>query len=171
MCTLCMFKLKSDEYYEDLYERNKNGVRWSGKGRVSIVKCDDVFTEVKVLGVSPETPEEEIGVFLQTFGEIIGDVRKGKIRGTPIHDGSFIYKMILTESIPCFVPQAEDGEMWVVRHEGQDQTCFKCLGSGHMSRTCTEQPHQFGKDCRLAAKAWRAQLLYAAEQERIAILT
>ena len=164
----CMFKVKTDVYYEHLYDRTKDGIRWSGKGRVSIVKCDDVFTEVKVLGVSPETPEVDIGVFLSAYGEIIGDIRRGKIKGTNIHDGSYFLKMILTEGLPCFVPQAEEGEMWVIRHEGQDQTCFKCLGTGHMSRTCTEQPHQFGKDCRLAAKAWRAQLLYAAEQERIA---
>ena len=58
--------------------------------------------------------------------------------------------------------------MWVVRHEGQDQTCFKCLGTGHMSRGCSEVPFQFGKECRLAAKAWRAKLLLAAEDERIA---
>ena len=37
-----------------------------------------------------------------------------------------------------------------------------------MSRGCSEESFHFGKECRLAAKAWRAQVLLAAEDERIA---
>ena len=164
----CMVKLKTEDYHDQIYEKVKDGVRWTGKGRVDAFKCNDVFTEVKVLGVSSETPLEEVGVFLQTFGEIIGDVKKGRVKNSNILDGTYYVKMILAESIPAFIPHPEDGEMWVVRHEGQDQTCFKCLGTGHMSRVCQDEPNQFGKECRLAAKAYRAQLLNDAEQARLA---
>ena len=163
----CMFKLKTDQYHDIVYDKIKDGVRWTGKGRVDVFKCNDVFTEVKVLGVSPETQMEEIGAYLQRYGEVIGEIRRGRVKNTDILDGTYHGKMILSESIPAFVPQTDEGEMWVVRHEGQDQTCFKCLGTGHMSRGCAEEPYQFSKECRLAAKAWRAQLILAAEQERI----
>ena len=49
----CMFKLKTDQYHDTIYDKIKDGVRWTGKGRVDVFKCNDVFTEVKVLGVSP----------------------------------------------------------------------------------------------------------------------
>ena len=163
----CMVKMKTEDYYDMIYEKVKDGVRWTGKGRVDAFKCNDVFTEVKILGVSPETPQEEVGVFLQTFGDIIGELKRGRVKNSNILDGTYYAKMILAESIPSFIPHPEDGEMWVVRHEGQDQTCFKCLGTGHMSRACQDEPNQFGKECRLAAQAYRAKLISDAEQNRL----
>ena len=178
----CLVKLKTDDYFENTLSKIKDGVLWSGKGMVSGFRCDDVFTEVKIFGVSSETDMEDVQGFMQAFGEVIGGIRAGKVRGTNIPDGTYYMKMILTESIPYLVPHAEEGEMWVIRHEGQDQTCFKCFGTGHMSRDCEDQANQFGKDCRLAAKAWKEYLLTeaqnlrnehqndeaAAEQERLA---
>ena len=163
----CLFKVKTDEYFEELLPKVRDGILWSGKGMVSGYRCDDIFTEVKVQGVSSETDKEEVLVYMQVFGEIIGGIRMGKVKGTNIHDGTYYMRMILTESIPSLVPHSEDGEMWVVRHEGQDQTCFKCFGTGHMSRNCEDQPNQFGKECRIAAKAWKAKVLQEAEQERL----
>ena len=60
----CMFKLKTEQYHDIIYDKIKDGVRWTGKGRVDVFKCNDVFTEVKVLGVSPETEVEDIGAYL-----------------------------------------------------------------------------------------------------------
>ena len=56
--------------------------------------------------------------------------------------------------------------MWVIRHEGQDTTCFKCFGTGHLSKDCEDQANQFGRDCRLAAKAWKEFLLREAQDLR-----
>ena len=162
----CLVKMKSDESFDEALAKIKDGLLWSGKGMVSGFRCDDVFTEVKIAGVSPETDKLDVEVFMQTFGEVIGGIRPGKVKGTNIPDGTFYMRMILTESIPFLVPHSDEGEMWVVRHEGQDPTCFKCFGTGHMSKDCEDQPNQFGKECRLAAKAWKAQLLREAEDRR-----
>ena len=164
----CMFNLKTDQYHDTIYDKIKDGVSCTGKVRVDVFKCNDIFTEVKVLGVSPETNIEDIVAYLIIYGEVIGDIRRGKVKNTAIFVGNYHVKMILSESILAFVPKTEECEMWVVRHEGQDQTCLKCLGTGHMSRGCSEVSFQFGKECRLAAKAWRAKLLLAAEDEKIA---
>ena len=165
----CLVKLKTEDYFEEALAKIKDGLLWSGKGMVSGYRCDDVFTEIKVCGVSPETDKEDVQVYMQVFGEIIGGIRVGKVKGTNIPDGTFYMRMILTDSIPSLVPHSDDGEMWVVRHEGQDPTCFKCFGTGHMSRLCEDQPNQFGKECRLAAKAWKATLLREAAERRQSI--
>eukprot|EP00092_Neocalanus_flemingeri_P040630 GFUD01044241.1.p1 GENE.GFUD01044241.1~~GFUD01044241.1.p1 ORF type:complete len:493 (+),score=123.44 GFUD01044241.1:119-1597(+) len=162
----CLVKLKNDEYFEETLARVKDGLLWSGKGMVSGFRCDDVFTEVKILGVSPETSKDEVQAYMQVFGEIIGAIRIGRVKGTNIPDGTYYMRMILTESIPSMVPHSEDGEMWVVRHEGQDLTCFKCFGTGHMSKDCEDQPNHFGKECRLAAKDWKERLLKEAQEKR-----
>eukprot|EP00092_Neocalanus_flemingeri_P040633 GFUD01044244.1.p1 GENE.GFUD01044244.1~~GFUD01044244.1.p1 ORF type:complete len:470 (+),score=117.92 GFUD01044244.1:119-1528(+) len=162
----CLVKLKNDEYFEETLARVKDGLLWSGKGMVSGFRCDDVFTEVKILGVSPETSKDEVQAYMQVFGEIIGAIRIGRVKGTNIPDGTYYMRMILTESIPSMVPHSEDGEMWVVRHEGQDLTCFKCFGTGHMSKDCEDQPNHFGKECRLAAKDWKERLLREAQEKR-----
>eukprot|EP00092_Neocalanus_flemingeri_P040632 GFUD01044243.1.p1 GENE.GFUD01044243.1~~GFUD01044243.1.p1 ORF type:complete len:505 (+),score=130.49 GFUD01044243.1:119-1633(+) len=162
----CLVKLKNDEYFEETLARVKDGLLWTGKGMVSGFRCDDVFTEVKILGVSPETSKDEVQAYMQVFGEIIGAIRIGRVKGTNIPDGTYYMRMILTESIPSMVPHSEDGEMWVVRHEGQDLTCFKCFGTGHMSKDCEDQPNHFGKECRLAAKNWKERLLKEAQEKR-----
>ena len=162
----CLVKLKSDVYFEETLAKVRDGILWSGKGMVTGFRCDDVFTEVKIFGVSPETDKQDVQGFMQAFGEVIGGIRVGKVKGTNIPDGTFYMRMILTESIPYLVPHSDEGEMWVVRHEGQDSTCFKCFGTGHMSKDCEDQPNQFGKECRLAAKAWKELLLREAQERR-----
>jgi hypothetical protein len=162
----CLVKLKSEDYFEETLTKIKEGLLWSGKGMVSGFRCDNVFTEVKIFGVSPETNKEDVEAYMQAYGETVGFIRHGKVKGTNIPDGTFYMRMILTESIPSLVPHADEGEMWVVRHEGQDPTCFKCFGTGHMSRLCEDQPNQFGKECCLAAKAWKDLLLRESQNRR-----
>ena len=50
--------------------------------------------------------------------------------------GDFILRMKLSEPIPRLMPEPGDGDVWVCYYEGQEDSCWRCMEPGHMTREC-----------------------------------
>jgi hypothetical protein len=50
--------------------------------------------------------------------------------------GDFLLRMKLSHPIPRLMPEPADGDVWVCYYEGQEDSCWKCMAPGHMTRDC-----------------------------------
>ena len=137
----CFVGLPSKEKMDEVWERIKDGIVWSGKGLVAPFLCEDRYTEVKIKGCNYQTDELELGAQMGFYGEVLSCKEyRTKIKGIGGQlggrTGDFLLKMKLQRPIPRLLPIADDGELWVAYYEGQEDVCWKCFLPGHFTRAC-----------------------------------
>lgn len=137
----CFVGLPSEEILLECWDRIKEHVTWTGKGDVAPFLCTDSYTEVKLKGVSPGTEEGVISNILNFYGEVISCKEfRTKMEGAGGAEGAasgdFILRMKLSQPIPRLMPEPGDGDVWVCYYEGQEDSCWKCMEPGHMTRDC-----------------------------------
>lgn len=137
----CFVGLPSEEILLECWDRIKDGVTWTGKGDVASFLCTDSYTEVKLKGVAPGTEEGVISNILGFYGEVISCKEfRTKMDGVGgaggAASGDFLLRMKLSHPIPRLMPEPADGDVWVCYYEGQEDSCWKCMAPGHMTRDC-----------------------------------
>lgn len=133
--------LPTQEKVEELWGRIKDGIAWTGKGDVQPFLCLDSYTEVKLKGLIPGTEEEVVATTMGYYGEVISckeyRVKIGGVGGSEgAASGDYLLKMKIKENIPRLIPEPNDGEVWVCYYDGQEDSCWRCLEPGHMTREC-----------------------------------
>ena len=117
------------------------------------VKGYSLYAEVKfirLLGVSPETGEEEIkkrfmGVGI---GEVI-EIKKGWLdaRRLPgVTNGTWALRVKILDQdkvIPSYIHRRDEGELWSLNFEGRVFCCWKCGSGSHIGDKCREQSRTF----------------------------
>ena len=56
---------------KEVWDRIKDGVRWTGKGFVLPFLCGDTYTEVKVKGCCYGLSEQDLVSIMDYYGEVI----------------------------------------------------------------------------------------------------
>ena len=140
----CFVRLPTEERMNEVFESIKHGVVWAGKGDVQPFLCTDSYTEVKVKGVVPGTPEEDVAIEMNIYGEIFSCKEfKTRIEGTGgqagAATGDYLLKMKLDEVIPRILPCPRTGMVWVCYYEGQEDSCWRCFEPGHVTRLCSSR--------------------------------
>lgn len=150
----CFVGLPTEEKMQEVWDRIKDGVRWTGKGFVLPFLCGDTYTEVKVKGCCYGLSEQDLATIMGFYGEVISCKEfRTRIKGVGGPEGGrtgdFLLKMKLRLPIPRLLPTAKDGELWAAYYEGQEDVCWKCFESGHQSRACpnpNQGPKAFARD-------------------------
>ena len=150
----CFVGLPTEEKMKEVWDRIKDGVRWTGKGFVLPFLCGDTYTEVKVKGCCYGLSEQDLVSIMDYYGEVISCKEfRTRTKGVGGQEGGrtgdFLLKMKLRLSIPRLLPTAKDGELWAAYYEGQEDVCWKCFESGHQSRACpnpNQGPRAFARD-------------------------
>ena len=170
----CFVGLPTEEKMKEVWDRIKDGVRWTGKGFVLPFLCGDTYTEVKVKGCCYGLSEQDLVSIMEYYGEVISCKEfRTRTKGVGGQEGGrtgdFLLKMKLQLPVPRLLPTARDGELWAAFYEGQEDVCWKCFESGHQSRACPnpdQGPRAFSRDQKEERRIQLAALNAAAEEER-----
>ena len=137
----CFVGFSDDEKMLDHFQPIQSGVNWRGKGDVYPFLCTETYTEVKVKGVLPGTATTDIQVMLGEYGDVLSVKEfRSKVRGIGGPDGApsgdYLVRMKLKNPIPRLLTRPEDGDMWAIFYEGQEDCCWRCFDIGHTTRDC-----------------------------------
>ena len=138
----CFVRVPTEERMHEVYNAIKLGVLWPGKGEVMPFLCTESYTEVKVKGVVPGTEPDEVASHFMFYGDVLSCMEfKTKIEGSGGQYGSstgdYLLKIKLREPIPRLLPFPWTGTVWVCFYEGQEECCWRCFESGHITRSCS----------------------------------
>lgn len=137
----CFVGFEDEEKMQAVFDPISSGVMWNGKGEVYPFLCTETYTEVKVKGVLPGTDLGVVANILSEYGQILS-IKEFvcKTRGIGGRDGAssgeYLARMKIQSPIPRLYCQPEDGDVWVIYHEGQEDSCWKCFDTGHTTRDC-----------------------------------
>ena len=105
---------------------------------------------IRLLGVSPETGEEEIRrTFMDVgIGEVI-EIKKvfldaGRLPG--VTNGTWTLRVKFFDSdkvIPSYIHRRDEGELWSLNFEGRVFCCWKCGSGTHVGDKCRDQTRTF----------------------------
>ena len=116
----------------NVIEVNSNGVR-----AVNIKPAFKREVVVSLRNIHPNTKDEYVINYLNRFGKVVsnkvvyGVYTEGPLKG--FRNGDRSYKVELKPQINLGTYHVLDGQKVIVKHEGQLQTCARCLES---ARTC-----------------------------------
>ena len=131
--------------------QSAEGVTWGEYGlRVKGYSLDAEVKFIRLLGVSPETGEEEIKkTFLEVgIGEVT-EIKKGWLdaRRLPgVTNGTWALRVKILDQdkvIPSYIHRRDEGELWSLNFEGRIFCCWKCGGSNHIGDKCRDQSRTF----------------------------
>ena len=96
---------------------------------------------MKLKGLIPGTQEELVVTTMRYYGEVISCKEyRVKIRGVGgsegVSTGDYLLKIKTKKNIPRLIPEPNVGEVWVCYYDGQEDSCWRCLEPGHMTREC-----------------------------------
>ena len=105
---------------------------------------------IRLLGVSPETGEEDIKrTFLEVgIGEIV-EIKKGLLdvgRLPGVTNGTWILRVKILDPdkiIPSYIHRRDEGELWSLNFEGRVFCCWKCGSGNHIGDKCRDQTRTF----------------------------
>lgn len=151
---MLLFIKCSDEQWRDAMVarvQSDEGVTWSEYGvRVKGYSLDAQVKFIRLLGVSPETEEEEIRATFQELG--IGEViesKKGMLdakRLPWITNGTWALRVKILDPdkmIPSYIHRRDEGELWSLNFEGRVFCCWKCGSGTHIGDKCRDQSRTF----------------------------
>ena len=150
---LIFVKFCDDQWRDQVVERlqSNEGVVWKEYGvKVKGYSLDAEVKFFRLLGVSPETGEEEIKkTFMDVgIGEVI-EIKKGLIdeRRLPgVTNGTWSLRVKITDPekfIPSYIHRRDEGELWSLNFEGRVFCCWKCGSNNHIGDKCRDQTKTF----------------------------
>ena len=126
------------------------GVFWSAYNK--LVKGYSLDKEVKfirILGVSPETSEEDVRVTIEEkLGEVM-EIKRGMLdeRRLPgVTNGMWTVKVKILDpdkELPSYIHRQDEGEIWSLNFEGRRFVCWKCGSPSHIGDKCREPGRTF----------------------------
>ena len=150
---LLFVKFQEEKFRDDVVKRLQSlqGVYWTEYGvNVRGHSLDSQVKFIRLLGVSPETTEEDIKKsFLDVgIGEIV-DLKKGLLdqRRLPgVTNGTWSLRVKIFDPdkiIPSYIHRRDEGELWSLNFEGRIFCCWKCGSSSHIGDKCRDQARTF----------------------------
>ena len=150
---LLFIKFSGESWRDAVVERlqSAEGVVWGEYGvRIKGYSLDAEVKFIRLLGVSPETGEDEIKkTFLDIgIGEVI-EIKKGWLdanRLPGVTNGTWALRVKILDQdrvIPSYIHRRDEGELWSLNFEGRIFCCWKCGGSNHIGDKCREQTRTF----------------------------
>ena len=150
---LIFIKFSEEKWRDAVMARvqSPGGVRWSGYGvRVKGYSLDAQVKFIRVLGVSPETEEDEIKETFQELGlgEVV-EIKKGFLdaaRLPGVTNGQWSVRLKIADQdkvIPSYIHRRDEGELWSLNFEGRVFCCWKCGSGNHIGDKCPEQARTF----------------------------
>ena len=144
---LLFVKFKTGGKREEVVNRLNSdvGIKWSAYGvRMKGYSLDAQVKFIRVLGVAPETSEEEIRACFREngLGEIL-DINKGFLdnRRLPgVTNGQWAIRLKVRDQdvvIPSYIYRKDEGELWSLNFEGRTFACWKCGSSSHIGDRCS----------------------------------
>ena len=144
----------SEERFRDelvLKIQSEEGVTWTDyRVRVKGYSLDAGVKFIRLLGVSPETEEEEIRTTFreENIGEVM-DLKKGMLDATRlpgVTNGTWTMRVRIADPdkiIPSYIHRRDEGELWSLNFEGRVFCCWKCGSGSHIGDKCREQSRTF----------------------------
>ena len=144
----------SEERFRDelvLKIQSEEGVTWTDyRVRVKGYSLDAGVKFIRLLGVSPETEEEEIRTTFreENIGEVM-DLKKGMLDATRlpgVTNGTWTMRVRIADPdkiIPSYIHRRDEGELWSLNFEGRIFCCWKCGSGSHIGDKCREQSRTF----------------------------
>ena len=150
---LLFIRFSEDRFRDDILAKVQApaGLMWSHyRVRVKGYSLDAEVKFVRLLGVSPETGEEEIQrSFVEAgIGEVIG-IKKGLLdvnRLPGVTNGTWELRVKINDPervIPSYIHRRDEGELWSLNFEGRVFCCWKCGSGTHIGDKCREQTRTF----------------------------
>ena len=150
---LLFVKFSEEKWRDAVVDRfqSTEGVTWSEYGvRVKGYSLDAQVKFVRLLGVSPETGEEEIKeTFMELgIGEVI-ELKKGwlDVRRLPgVTNGTWALRVKILDPdkiIPSYIHRRDEGELWSLNFEGRIFCCWKCGSGTHIGDRCRDHTRTF----------------------------
>ena len=151
---MLLFVKFSEEMWRDVVVeklQSTEGVTWTEYGvRVKGYSLDAEVKFIRLLGVSPETGEEEIKeTFLELgIGEVI-ELKKGWLdakRLPGVTNGTWALRVKILDPdkiIPSYIHRRDEGELWSLNFEGRIFCCWKCGSGYHIGDKCREHSRTF----------------------------
>ena len=133
---LIFVKFSDEEWRDKVVDKlqSADGIVWNDYGvKVKGYSLDAEVKFFRLLGVSPETSEEEIKRTFLTLGigEVI-EIKKGFIdeKLLPgVTNGTWSLRVKITDPekfIPSYIHRRDEGELWSLNFEGRIFCCWKC---------------------------------------------
>ena len=144
----------SEERFRDelvLKIQSEEGVTWTDyRVRVKGYSLDAGVKFIRLLGVSPETEEEEIRTTFreENIGEVM-DLKTGMLDATRlpgVTNGTWTMRVRIADPdkiIPSYIHRRDEGELWSLNFEGRIFCCWKCGSGSHIGDKCREQSRTF----------------------------
>ena len=131
--------------------QSAEGVIWSDyKVKVKGYSLDAQVKFIRLLGVSPETGEDEIRrtILEVGIGEMIelkkGLLDSGRLPGVTNGTWSMRVKILDPDKvIPSYIHRRDEGELWSLNFEGRIFCCWKCGSGTHIGDKCRDQTRTF----------------------------
>ena len=150
---LLFIKFSEEGWRDAVVDRLQSveGVTWGEYGvRVKGYSLDAQVKFIRLLGVSPETSEDEIKeTFLEVgIGEVI-EIKKGWLdaRRLPgVTNGTWALRVKICDQdkvIPSYIHRRDEGELWSLNFEGRIFCCWKCGSGNHIGDKCRDQTRTF----------------------------
>ena len=131
--------------------QSAEGVTWSDyKVKVKGYSLDAEVKFIRLLGVSPETREEEIKkTFIDVGVGEVTEIKKGFLdasRLPGVTNGTWSLRVKILDPdkvIPSYIHRRDEGELWSLNFEGRVFCCWKCGSGGHIGDKCRDQTRTF----------------------------
>ena len=150
---LLFIRFSEERLRDDIVARlqSAEGVTWTGyKVKVKGYSLDAQVKFIRLLGVSPETEEDEIkNTFMEVgIGEVI-EIKKGWLdasRLPGVTNGVWTLRVKILDPdmiIPSYIHRRDEGELWSLNFEGRVFCCWKCGSGNHIGDKCRDQDRTF----------------------------
>ena len=146
---LLFIRFSEEQLRDDTVTRlqSAEGVIWTDyKVKVKGYSLDAQVKFIRLLGVSPETKEEDIKeTFMEVgIGEIV-EIKKGLLdagRLPGVTNGTWTLRVKILDPdmiIPSYIHRRDEGELWSLNFEGRVFCCWKCGSGNHIGDKCRDQ--------------------------------
>ena len=150
---LLFIRFSDEQLRDDTVTRLQSsvGVTWTEyRVKVKGYSLDAQVKFIRLLGVSPETGEEEIKrTFVDVgIGEVI-QIKKGLLdvgRLPGVTNGTWTLRVKIFDPdliIPSYIHRRDEGELWSLNFEGRVFCCWKCGSGNHIGDKCRDQSRTF----------------------------
>ena len=150
---LLFIRFNDEQLRDDTVTRLQSsvGVTWTEyRVRVKGYSLDAQVKFIRLLGVSPETGEEEIKrTFVDVgIGEVM-EIKKGLLdagRLPGVTNGTWTLRVKIFDPdtiIPSYIHRRDEGELWSLNFEGRVFCCWKCGSGNHIGDKCRDQTRTF----------------------------
>ena len=150
---LLFIRFSEDVFRDEVVAKIQSpaGLVWSDyRVRVKGYSLDAQVKFIRLLGVSPETGEDEIKrSFTEAgIGEVI-QIKKGLLddnRLPGVTNGTWELRVKFHDPekvIPSYIHRRDEGELWSLNFEGRVFCCWKCGSGTHIGDKCRDQARTF----------------------------